>query len=99
MSAWTKITAPSAESTSPSPRASYDPGEGPQLVLKVAIPAQAGYSTKKFELNVTVRTVINKLNESLPVHTRSDRFRLHANGLRLLDDTRTLISYGVKNMV
>jgi hypothetical protein len=70
-----------------------------QIPLKVQLPTIAGYITKKFPKNSTVREVIDKLNETLPENARSTRYRMHVNGLRLLDETRTIGSYGVKFLV
>jgi hypothetical protein len=67
------------------------PSDG--LILKVRIPSMAGYQTKKFNRNVTVKEVIEKLNNSLPANLRSDRYHLFANGMRLIDESRTLNSY------
>lgn len=78
-------------------RASVDVAE--LIPLKVQLPTIAGYITKKFPKNATVREVIEKLNETLPENARSPRYRLHVNGLRLLDETRTIGSHGVKFLV
>lgn len=67
------------------------------IVVKVQVPAMSGYSTKKFERNMTVAQAISLINNSIPSSLRSDRYRLYCNSLRMLDEDRTLGSYGVKD--
>lgn len=69
------------------------------IVVKVQVPAMSGYSTKKFERNMTVAQAISLINNSIPSSLRSDRYRLYCNSLRMLDEDRTLGSYGVKDNV
>jgi hypothetical protein len=69
------------------------------IIIKVQIPSMAGYQSKRFNANVTVREVIEKLNSYLPANLRSNRYHLYANGMRLIDESRTLTSYTGKRMV
>lgn len=66
------------------------------LMLRVQVASTAGYVTKKFPRDATFRQVIEKINESLPENVRSARYRMFVNGLRILDDSRTIASQGVK---
>lgn len=66
------------------------------LMLRVQVASTAGYVTKKFPKDATFRQVIEKINESLPENVRSARYRMFVNGLRILDDSRTIASQGVK---
>lgn len=68
-------------------------------LLRVLVAATAGYVTKKFPKDATFRHVIEKVNESLPENVRSTRYRMFVNGLRVLDDTRTIASQGIKSEV
>jgi hypothetical protein len=63
------------------------------------VPAMSGYSTKKFDRNMTVSQAISQINNTIPSSLRSDRYRLYCNSLRMLDEDRTLGSYGVKDNV
>ena len=67
------------------------------IVVKVQVPAMSGYSTKKFDRNMTVAQAISQINNTIPSSLRSDRYRLYCNSLRMLDEDRTLGSYGVKD--
>lgn len=69
------------------------------IVVKVQVPAMSGYSTKKFDRNMTVAQAISQINNTIPSSLRSDRYRLYCNSLRMLDEDRTLGSYGVKDNV
>jgi hypothetical protein len=69
------------------------------ILIKVQIPSMAGYQSKRFNSNVTVREVIEKLSSYLPPNLRSNRYHLYANGMRLIDESRTLTSYTGKRMV
>jgi hypothetical protein len=69
------------------------------IVVRVQVPAMSGYSTKKFDRTMTVAQAIAQINNSIPSSLRSDRYRLYCNSLRMLDEDRTLFSYGVKDNV
>eukprot|EP01122_Echinamoeba_exundans_P000300 TRINITY_DN10274_c0_g1_i1.p1 TRINITY_DN10274_c0_g1~~TRINITY_DN10274_c0_g1_i1.p1 ORF type:complete len:684 (+),score=171.91 TRINITY_DN10274_c0_g1_i1:66-2117(+) len=70
---------------------------GDGLMLRVQVASTAGYVTKKFPKDATFRHVIEKVNESLPENVRSTRYRMFVNGLRVLDDSRTIASQGIKS--
>jgi hypothetical protein len=72
---------------------------GDGLMLRVQVASTAGYVTKKFPKDATFRHVIEKVNESLPENVRSTRYRMFVNGLRVLDDSRTIASQGIKTDV
>lgn len=69
------------------------------ILVRVHIPTLGGYSTKKINKSSTVREIIKSLNSNLPDHLRSERYRLFCNGMRMLDEERSINSYGVKEMV
>lgn len=69
------------------------------IIVKVQVPAMSGYSTKRFDKNMTISQAIGLVNNTIPSSLRSDRYRLFCNSLRLLDEERTLGSYGVKDNV
>lgn len=75
-----------------------DNTKGNVILVRVHIPTLGGYSTKKFDLSSTVRETIKSLNSTLPEHLRSERYRLFCNGMRMLDEDRSINSYGVKEM-
>lgn len=66
------------------------------LLLRVQVASTAGYVTKKFPKDATFRGVIEKVNDALPENVRSTRYRMFVNGLRVLDDSRTIASQGIK---
>lgn len=69
------------------------------LLLRVQVASTAGYVTKKFPKDASFKLVIEKVNESLPENVRSTRYRMFVNGLRVLDDSRTIASQGIKSDV
>lgn len=69
------------------------------ILVRVHIPTLGGYSTKKINKSSTVREIIKSLNTNLPENLRSERYRLFCNGMRMLDEDRSINSYGVKEMV
>lgn len=69
------------------------------ILVRVQVSAMSGYSTKRFDKKMTVSKVIAQINLSIPSSLKSDRYRLFCNSLRMLDEDRTLLSYGIKDMV
>lgn len=69
------------------------------ILVRIQIPTLGGYSTKKIDRQASIRDTVRIINSTLPEHLRSDRYRLYCNGMRMLDEDRTMISYGVKEMV
>lgn len=70
---------------------------GNQLCLKISIPQVSKHTSRIFRGDQTIAEVLKYLYEALPSGIRLDRCRLYYNGLRLLDETRNLTSYGVQN--
>lgn len=68
------------------------------ILVRVQIPTLGGYSTKKIDKQASVRDTVRIINATLPEHLRSDRYRLFCNGMRMLDEDRSINSYGVKEM-
>jgi len=66
------------------------PAREGQIHLYVSVPAMSGYSLKLFPTTMTLKSVIEKLNKTLPAHLRSERYHLFHNDLQLLDTDRTL---------